>query len=93
MTEIKKTEDAPGMVFPCPINVKIFVKNDADEEAVIRKFVEQNIEEGQLLDWSSRVSSGDKYLAISANIDAQSREHIDTLYQALTDNEHVIMLL
>jgi len=93
MTDIKKTEDAPGMVFPCPINVKIFVKNDADEEAVIREFVEQKLEEGQLIGWSSRVSSGDKYLAISANVDAQNREHIDALYQALTDNEHVIMLL
>ncbi len=60
---------------------------------MIREFVEQKLEEGQLIGWSSRVSSGDKYLAISANVDAQNREHIDALYQALTDNEHVIMLL
>lgn len=93
MTGIKKTEDAPGMVFPCSIKVKIFVKNHSEEEEAIRQFVAGQLEAHHLLGWSSRVSSGGKYLAISANVDAQSREHIDALYRVLTDHERVIMLL
>jgi putative lipoic acid-binding regulatory protein len=93
MADIKKTEEAPGMVFPCSIKVKIFVKNHSEEEREIRQFVAEQLEAHHLLGWSSRVSSGSKYLAISANVDAQSREHIDAFYQALTNHERVIMLL
>jgi putative lipoic acid-binding regulatory protein len=93
MTDIKKTQDAPGMVFPCSIKVKIFVKNHSEEEKAMRQFVAGQLEAHHFLGWSTRESSGGKYLAISANVDAQSREHIDAFYQALTDHERVIMLL
>ncbi len=93
MNDIKKTEDAPGLVFPCSIKVKIFVKDHSEDEEVIRQFVAEQLESHHLLGWSSRTSSGGKYLAISANVDAQSREHIDAFYRALTDHECVIMVL
>ncbi|MCP4011148.1 MAG: DUF493 domain-containing protein [Proteobacteria bacterium] len=93
MTNIKKTDEAPGLVFPCSINVKIFVKNHSDEEAIIREFVAEQLEAHHLTGWSSRESSGGKYLAISAKVDAQSREHIDGFYQALTGHQRVIMLI
>ena len=93
MTDIKKTEDAPGMVFPCSIKVKIFVKNHSEEEEAIRLFVAGQLEAHHFLGWSSRESSGGKYLAISINVDAQSREHIDSLYRVLSEHERVIMLL
>ena len=93
MTNIKKTDEAPGLVFPCSINVKIFVKNQSGEETIIREFVVEQLEAHHLIDWSSRESSGGKYLAISAKVDAQSREHIDGFYQALTSHQRVIMLI
>ena len=93
MTNIKKTDEAPGLVFPCSISVKIFVKNHSDEEVIIREFVAEQLEAHHLIDWSSRESSGGKYLAISAKVDAQSREHIDGFYQALTSHQRVIMLI
>lgn len=93
MKEPEKTDAAPGLVFPCAINVKIFVKNHSDEEKFLREFVEEQLEAHHLLGWSSRESSGGKYLAISAKVDAQNREHIDAFYQALTDHERVIMLI
>lgn len=89
----EKAEEAPGLVFPCVIDVKIFINNLTSEESVIREFVMQQLENKHLLDWNSRESSGGKYLAITARVDAQSREHIDGLYQVLTDHERVIMLI
>jgi len=89
----EKSEQAPGLVFPCSIKVKIFVENQAGEEAAIREFVTEHLDAEHLMDWSIRESSGGKYLAISANVDAQSREHIDALYQALSDHERVVMLV
>lgn len=81
------------MVFPCAIDVKIFVHNHAEEETVIRAFVLERLAVEYLLEWSSRESSGGKYLAITARVDAQSREHIDDLYRSLNDHERVIMLI
>lgn len=87
------TEQAPGMVFPSEIGVKIFINNDPKEEVIIRDFVTEHLNDQHLNNWSSRESSGGKYLAITARVDAQSREHIDALYQALHAHERVIMIL
>lgn len=89
----EKSEQAPGLVFPCQIDVKIFISNHAEDEAVIKRFVAGQLDREHLLDWRSRESSGGKYLAITASVDAQNREHIDTLYRCLKEHESVIMLL
>lgn len=89
----EKTKQAPGLVFPCEIDVKIFINNLSDDEGVVKEFVKEQLDIQYLLDWSSRESSGGRYLAITARVDAQSREHIDALYQALGDHEQVIMLI
>lgn len=91
MTE--KVQDAVGMVFPCQIGVKIFVSNDESVERLIREFVSQHLNDKYLSDWSSRESSGGKYLAITAQVEAQSREHIDEFYQVVCAHEHVIMAI
>lgn len=89
----EKSEEAPGLVFPCTIDVKIFVYNQVEEETLVKEFVAAQLKAHHLIDWSSRESSGGRYLAITAKVDAQNREHIDALYQALTDHERVIMLI
>lgn len=89
----EKTDEAPGLVFPCTIDVKIFINNQAEEEMLVKEFVAVQLEAHHLIGWSSRESSGGRYLAITAKVDAQNREHIDALYQTLTDHEHVIMLI
>ena len=92
-TVIKSSKDVPGMVFPCNINVKIFINNNADIEQTLRQFILAHLEQKQLNSWASRESSGGKFLAITASIDTPDREHIDAFYQALYDNEHVIMII
>jgi putative lipoic acid-binding regulatory protein len=93
MANSELNDQAPGMVYPCTIDVKIFIENSVSEEQLIRKFVDDQLEADRLTGWSSRESSGGKYLAITATVNAQNREHIDAFYQALTDHEHVIMLI
>lgn len=89
----EKDQDAVGMIFPCQIGVKIFISNDESVERLIRGFVEQHLDEEHLSDWSSRESSGGKYLAITARVEAQSREHIDEFYQVVCAHEQVIMAI
>ncbi len=96
ITQTKMPEpssEAPGMVFPCTIDVKIFVNNEQAVEAQLKEFVVAHLENKNLHDWRSRSSSAGKYLAITASVKAQSRDHIDRLYQALHDHDLVIMML
>jgi len=89
----ENSKDAVGMEFPCRIGVKIFINNDQSIESLLREFVLTHLSEEHLSDWNSRESSGGKYLAVTAQVEAQSREHIDDFYKLLTDNEHVIMAI
>lgn len=86
-------DDATGLVFPCDIDVKIFINNHPDTLASITRFVELQLDAEELKQWSHRPSSGGKYLAITASVCTPSREHIDALYQALSDHEDVIMMI
>ncbi len=90
---VEKSQQAVGMEFPCQIGVKIFISNDQADEVLIREFVLENLEAQHLSDWSSRESSGGKYLAITARVEAQSREHIDAFYEVLCAHERVIMAI
>ena len=86
--------DAESMlVFPCEIAVKIFIKGDVKHQAIVRRFVEDRLEPGQLKSWTTRDSSGGKFLAITAVVHAHSREQIDALYQQLGEHELVIMMI
>jgi len=87
------TEEAPGMVFPCEIGVKIFINNDSADEVIVREFVIGHLDDKHLRDWRCRESSGGKYIAITALVQAQSREHIDALYEALHAHDQVIMTI
>ena len=89
----KKDCEAPGLVFPCTIGVKIFIHNQQEIELLMKEFVVSHLGEKDLGEWKSRTSSGDKYLAITVEVKARDRAHIDKFYQALTDHEHVIMTL
>lgn len=86
-------DKAPGMVFPCKIGVKIFISNQTEVETLLKEFVGAQLGKDELVNWSSRESSGGKYLAITAMVNTPSREHIDAFYQALYDYEHVIMTI
>ena len=88
-----KSNDAAGMVFPCEIDVKIFIHNHPDTLASIKRFVALQLDTDELMQWSDRPSSGGKYLAITARVRSPSREHIDALYQALSDHQDVIMMI
>ena len=85
--------EASILVFPCEIDVKIFIKSDTRHQAVVRKFVEDALEPEQLKSWTLRDSKNGKYLAITAVVFAHSREQIDDLYQQLGELDQVIMMI
>ena len=86
-------DENAGLVFPCTIDVKIFIQNQQEIEQQVRAFVTSHLGQDDVGEWKTRQSSGDKYLAITVMVNAHSRAHIDGLYQALCDHEQVIMAI
>ena len=81
------------LVFPCNIDVKIFIKRNTHDQAIVRRFVEDHLDAEQIKSWSSRDSSSGKYLAITVVVYAHSREQIDALYRQLGELDQVIMMI
>ena len=78
--------------FPCTFPIKVMGPNrEAFAEAVSAIFC-RHIASDQI-SYSRRLSSGDKYLALTVTFTAQSREQLDALYGELNAHELVLMTL
>jgi hypothetical protein len=58
--------------------------------AVVSTIIEKNISSDEKVTYYSRVSSGNKYISITATFIAQSKEQIDAIYREL--NGHTLVL-
>lgn len=79
--------------FPCDFVIKAMGKNNDAFKTCVRNIVKQQFPQVIDIDFSERLSKGDAYLAITANVHAQSQAELDALYQALSDAPEVIMAL
>jgi uncharacterized protein len=82
-----------GLQFPCSFPLKAMGYNDDDFEALIVSIVRRHVPLFDEEAVTSRTSHGGKYLAVTATFIADSREQLDGLYQELSDNKRVLMLL
>jgi putative lipoic acid-binding regulatory protein len=55
--------------------------------------VEKHVGRGSEIAYSSRTSSGEKYISITANFPAESREQLYALYKELNESSLVLMTL
>ncbi|MDZ4731906.1 MAG: DUF493 domain-containing protein [Xanthomonadales bacterium] len=79
--------------FPCRFPVKAMGRNDAQFVSVVSEIILSRAElfEGEQITTSP--SKAGTYLALTAVIEAQSLEQLDSIYQALTDSNQVVMAL
>ncbi|SEH07252.1 HP0495 family protein [Candidatus Venteria ishoeyi] len=79
--------------FPCDFPIKVMGKSSPDFDRLVVEIIRRHcgdITEGAV---SSRTSKGGNYLSVTVNIQAQSREQLDNLYQELSGHEQVTMVL
>jgi uncharacterized protein len=79
--------------FPCTYPLKIMGRNDAAFETFVRSIIERHIPESTEVHYSTRTSSGNKYLSITATFVAQSQEQLKAIYSELADNRLVLVAL
>jgi putative lipoic acid-binding regulatory protein len=93
VSDDKGSERATLLEFPCRFPVKAMGRNSDDFTAVISEIILSRAElaEGEVVRTS--LSKAGNYLALTAVIEAQSKEQLDGIYQALTDCKQVVMAL
>lgn len=79
--------------FPCDFPIKAMGLAIHNLEVVVWEIVREHAPDTTEDAFSSRSSANGKYVSITVVVNAQSREQLDAIYQALTDHEHVIMAL
>lgn len=87
------SKDETLLEFPCEFEIKAFGRHDTAFEQTVYRLIKAHVPELTTDDLSSRESSGGKYVAVTASINAKSKAQLDIIYQALTDSEQVLMSL
>ena len=88
------TEDkSTPFQFPCPYPLKVMGRNTSEFYSAVSAIVEKHIAPGNEITYSSRTSSGEKYLSITATFSAESQEQLYALYKELNEHNLVLMTL
>lgn len=85
--------DPTLLEFPCRFPVKAFGEKDSGFESTVFALVKAHVPELEGDDLSYNVSSGGRYIAVTAHIIARSQTQLDAIYADLTDNPAVLMAL
>lgn len=79
------------MEFPCSYPLKVIGKNTNEFYSVVSAIIEKYVRKSDEITYSGRVSSGDKYLSITATFPAESREQLTAIYRELNGHELVLL--
>lgn len=93
MTNDDKNQSPSLLHFPCEFVIKIFGPASDEFElqtlTIIRRHI-KDIAENAL---KSRLSKDGKYLALTITMPVDSREQLDSIYQELSSNPLILMVL
>ncbi|HUJ68761.1 MAG TPA: DUF493 domain-containing protein [Syntrophorhabdales bacterium] len=81
------------MDFPCSYPLKVIGKNTNEFYSVVAAIVERHVHDSSGITYTSRVSSGEKYLSITATFSAESQEQLTAIYRELNDHRLVVYTL
>lgn len=87
------TDEETLLEFPCEFTIKAMGLATPEFDALVVEIVHRHapdLGEGAV---RTRASKGGKYLSVTVTVNATSKKQLDTIYQALTDHELVLMSL
>lgn len=87
------SEEETVFEFPCQFPIKAMGKNTAEFDSIVVGIIRQHAEDIREGAIKVRPSKGDKFLAVTVTIEAQSKKQLDAIYQGLTDCPEVMMTL
>jgi uncharacterized protein len=84
---------APELSFPCLYPVRVMGLDQDDFTGFVIELVSRHIPDLTPQDFTTRLSSGGKYLCVTASFTAQSRVQVDALNKELAENPRVLFTL
>ena len=79
--------------FPCRFPIKAMGRAEDDFDALVVEIVRRHVPDLKESAVKTRSSRGGRYLSVTVTIEATSKAQLDAIYQALTDNERVLLSL
>ncbi len=81
------------LTFPCDFPIKAMGLADSGLEALVVEIVSRHAAAVDLDDLSVRPSRGGKWVSVTVNVEAQSRDQLDAIYRELSAHELVVWAL
>ncbi len=79
--------------FPCTFPIKAMGKNDIELDVLVIDIVRRHAPDVNHSHIKTRPSKDGKFLAITATIEATSKQQLDAIYQDLTDHPLILFAL
>jgi putative lipoic acid-binding regulatory protein len=79
--------------FPCEFPLRIIGRNEDDFENFAFEFMREFVPDLMAETIRSRLSHGGTYLSVTMTFTAQSREQVDSIYQAMSGHERILFAL
>lgn len=86
-------QETPLMTFPCDFVLKVMGKDIDNYADMVLEVAQRHIKGVDASCMSTRTSRNGKYIAVSIQVVAQSRQQLDNLYLELNAHEHTRMAL
>jgi uncharacterized protein len=88
------TEDKSKLLrFPCSYPLKVMGRNTEEFRSAVEEILGKHVPCDKEVIFSRHVSSGDRYLSITATFVIESEEQLVALYKELHEHELVLMTL
>jgi putative lipoic acid-binding regulatory protein len=87
----QETNPPSLLEFPCKFPVKVMGLASEDFSTFVLELAQQTFADARLV--GTRPSGQGKYLAVTIEITATSRESLDNLYRSLTSQPRILMAL
>jgi len=85
--------DPAGFTFPCTLPVKVMGTASGEFEPEVLEIVRRHVGDVRPEQVGRRHSRNGRYLSLTIDVEAQSREQLDALYCALSDSPRVAVVL
>jgi hypothetical protein len=86
-------ENETLLQFPCMYPLKVIGTNTGELLAVVSAIMEKHVAKTDEVTYSTRSSSGDKYLSVTATFQAESHEQLKSIYEELGRHPFVLVTL
>ena len=79
--------------FPCQFPIKVMGAVDVDLEKVVTQIIQKNIDEKDIVEIKSVLSTQGNFMSVTALIMARNQKQLDTLYHKLSKHKATKMVL